>query len=945
MSTIICPHQQHSAYIYIYIYIYIYMHIYAHMDIYISTHVVSPPIFLVLHSCGKPNHLPCLALPEPALCVHILAVRDLVIELAHENIREEIHELSHGDEQREEGELARSKDSILKKLKRLSPGEASSITCIIDDLGQFHSSPQDMAHVQKSYWECVFGPGECSSTTLRSWLDTLFEQSGEDSWNTGLLNRQHKDWRVMRKHVRKAIHCAKNSMPGPDAIPSQAYKSSCDMSVDVLYDVYEALASDQAIETLMSAFEGASQEQTHDFNASILCLLAKKPTGVEDSVGAYFHPKDTRPLSICNVDNRLLASAARLAWEPILERWVSKYQRGFLKGRSMLHNIIDIDTTAMTVSLQHEHGTLILFDFKAAFPSISHPFLLQCLSMLGLPKEAMNFIQSMYHHNKCVLRIQGQDFPGFALLGGVRQGCPLSPLLFAVCVDILLRRIMHEIPSCTCKAFADDIAAVITKWELHGPILERMFAEFQLISNLSLNISKTVCMPLWVNGVDEVASRLHVVTPSWASICIALKGTYLGFVVGPGKGTESWVKPLEKFKQRVARWSQVPGGMQFSAVAYNTFALSTLLYIAQLEPVPEFVFEEERKQVLKMFSGPGNWIGPEDLWFLKEHFGLAKSAQSLACVARAAKLRVAILGCHFDCQSISPQNLYRLGQDNIHSRAHALHGALSESDHIDRMYFWGGWYKHNYCKVLVDNVRWLKGKGVVAQDLFQQFVSHPDVWTREEFERLKKGLQRAAAAAIKALVAEHPSSRIREKVERWREMEWGITGNPGQYSHQILRRLRSLTKLVTPRVCAAVFVTLWNGWCTHRRYQRRHWDSNTCLFGCGGGAEDALEHYCRCPSILRVANHTLKFTYAAEEAMNIWTLNHPWLDSKDNLRALGLLIYGAFNAFNASRHSKLCDGEQARLCIIQHCKQGTFGHPPSMTFLDQRWRCAVSHIC
>ena len=79
----------------------------------------------------------------------------------------------------------------------------------------------------------------------------------------------------------------------------------------------------------------------------------------------------------------------------------------------------------------------------AAFPSVSHSFLLKSLEYLGLPEGAMNFIRAMYHDNKCYIRLHGQDFAGFSMRGGVRQGCPLSPLLFAVCVDILLRMLEH----------------------------------------------------------------------------------------------------------------------------------------------------------------------------------------------------------------------------------------------------------------------------------------------------------------------------------------------------------------------------------------------------------------------------------------------------------------------------------------------------------------------
>ena len=65
--------------------------------------------------------------------------------------------------------------------------------------------------------------------------------------------------------------------------------------------------------------------------------------------------------------------------EPILDKLISPMQWGFLPGRSLLSNVVDIDEGMTTAALCQEEGAALLFDFKAAFPSVLHSFLMEVL--------------------------------------------------------------------------------------------------------------------------------------------------------------------------------------------------------------------------------------------------------------------------------------------------------------------------------------------------------------------------------------------------------------------------------------------------------------------------------------------------------------------------------------------------------------------------------------
>ena len=106
--------------------------------------------------------------------------------------------------------------------------------------------------------------------------------------------------------------------------------------------------------------------------------------------------------------------------------------------------------------------------------------------------------------------MNGSRFDGFHLTRGIRQGCPLSPLLFAAATDLILRRLRHQFPCATSRAWADDLATILPRHAAHLGALQLFFEDFSAVSGLRLNVRKTVAVPLWQFNETETEKQMRV---------------------------------------------------------------------------------------------------------------------------------------------------------------------------------------------------------------------------------------------------------------------------------------------------------------------------------------------------------------------------------------------------------------------------------------------------
>ena len=118
---------------------------------------------------------------------------------------------------------------------------------------------------------------------------------------------------------------------------------------------------------------------------------------------------------------------------------------------------------------------------------------------------------------------------------GIRQGCPLSPLIFAVVLDVFLRRLCRRQPRALCRAYADDLGVTVPELMSALPELQELFLELAAVAGLHVNIAKTALIPLFCADVEDIRREIARCCPGWAGIRITFSARY-AFIANKSKG-------------------------------------------------------------------------------------------------------------------------------------------------------------------------------------------------------------------------------------------------------------------------------------------------------------------------------------------------------------------------------------------------------------------------
>ena len=429
--------------------------------------------------------------------------------------------------------------------------------------------------------------------------------------------------------------------PGPDGLPGAVWK-----------------LADRALQPLLTRLYSAIGE------------CGRVPAGFLDGQVAALHKggdatdvSNYRPITLLNTDYRVLTRVLASRLGRALAKVIGPEQSAFLPGRGIGNNIHVLQLLPAVLASQRgtpelpEYGAVAFLDFAKAYDTVDRQFLYDMLHAVG-GGEFVPWVQLLLSGTHAVAVVNGVVSHSAEWHAGVRQGCPLSPVLYLLVpwgLSCWLRtqegiglRVGGYL--CFCVQYADDVQVFLRSWR-EGDVrpLVTCMSVFKDATGQGLNLPKCRLLPVGnvpaaqaprpvpdggtpalVCGIPLVrqAKALGVLFSSTVvadgTRATGLPGAHTGGDTTPAGG--DWNAMTVGYRRacaKLARLHMSPFGYACAASAYG---ISTVLYHAEFCGMPQDIAQDLTRMVARLVDrgvGPDMHPGDEaDQANARRHNGL-----------------------------------------------------------------------------------------------------------------------------------------------------------------------------------------------------------------------------------------------------------------------------------------------------------------------------------
>jgi hypothetical protein len=276
------------------------------------------------------------------------------------------------------------------------------------DEGIIEGEEQIKSYITK-YYKNLFGSSEAGRLSLNeSLVEDIPQVTGTES--EMLVDE------FCGKDIKEAIFQMKHSKAlGPDGFPAK------------FYQVFWSLIKDD----LMAMFR-----DFHTGNLPLFCLnfgtimLLPKEKEVK-KIQQYM------PICMINIIFKIFTKVLANRLISVACRITKILQSAFLPGRYILEGVIVLHETIHELKIKKQKGIILKLDFEKAYDKVNWDFLQQVLRMKGFPNFWCQWMERVVSKGSVGVQVNDDLGHFFQTKKGLRQGDPLSPILFNLVADML----------------------------------------------------------------------------------------------------------------------------------------------------------------------------------------------------------------------------------------------------------------------------------------------------------------------------------------------------------------------------------------------------------------------------------------------------------------------------------------------------------------------------